>query len=301
MDAVELHEVTKSFEHHLAVDQLSLRVPAGSIYGFIGPNGSGKTTTLRLLMRILYPDRGEIRVLGGPLDRAAVGRLGYLPEERGMYRRMRVRDLLRFFGQIKAGRSVDGEVDYWLERLELDAWAGRKFETLSRGMGQKVQFIAAVLSRPDVVLLDEPFTSLDPINAESLRSALLELRARGTTVLFSTHDMHVAEQLCDFVFMICRGRKVLDGTLSQIQAQFGRDTIRVRCDGGVGALTGLPGVEAVADLGQVQEARLVAGVDVQALLAGLVARTAVWSFEVVHPSLHDIFVRVAGPQEASGA
>ncbi|MFA6108804.1 MAG: ATP-binding cassette domain-containing protein [Candidatus Latescibacterota bacterium] len=297
MNTVELDDLTKTFGSHLAVDGLSLRVPPGSIYGFIGPNGSGKTTTLRIIMNILYPDRGSVRVFGAPVDRAAVARIGYLPEERGLYRKMKIRDLLRFFGEIKCGHRVDDDVDHWLERLELRGWAERKVESLSKGMSQKVQFIAAVVARPELVLLDEPFSGLDPVNAEAVRAAVLELRAQGATVLFSTHDMHLAEQLCDFVFMIHRGRKVLDGTLAQIRERFGRDTVRVRCDGGAAALRDLPGVESVTDLGQVQEGRLSPGTDLQTLLAGLAHRTVVWSFEVAHPSLHDIFVRIAGPQD----
>jgi ABC-2 type transport system ATP-binding protein len=281
----------------IAVDALSLDVPAGSIYGFIGPNGSGKTTTLRMIMRILLPDEGQIEVLGSAATGAARDRVSYLPEERGLYKRMPVRRLLRYYGRLK-GRTIaelDPQIDEWLGRLGMEGWADRKVEALSKGMSQKVQFVASVISQPSLLILDEPFSGLDPVNAETLKDAVLETRRRGTTVVFSTHDMATAEKMCDRIFMIFRGRKVLDGTLEQIQAQYGLDTVRVRSAGGSAALSGLPGVESVNDYGQLQEVRL-AG-DPQAFLQQLAARTAVYHFEVTRPSLHDIFVRIAGAPE----
>ncbi len=303
LPTVELKSVTKTFTGHVAVDDLSLTVPAGSVYGFIGPNGSGKTTTLRMIMNIFYPDRGEIRVFGHPLQGAATDRIGYLPEERGLYKKMKVGDLLRFYGELKNGRGVAAEVDRWLEKLDLADWADRKVETLSKGMSQKVQFIATVISRPELVILDEPFSGLDPVNLEVLKDAVLELQKAGTTVIFSTHDMAVAERMCDFIFMIFQGRKVLDGTLTSIQDQYGSDTLRVRAEAGAEALNGLSGVEKVNDFGQLQELRMAPGADPQEVLAAILARTRVRSFEVARPSLHDIFVRIAGPQarEANNA
>ncbi len=297
MNAVELQNVTKAFGQTKAVDELSLAVPKGSIYGFIGPNGSGKTTTLRMIMNIFYPDCGSIRVLGGEMHGASTDRIGYLPEERGLYRRMKVREVLRFFGALKAGRPVDGEVDRWLEKFGLSQCANQRVETLSKGMSQKVQFIAAVVFRPELLILDEPFSGLDPVNVEVVRAAVLELRNQGATVILSTHDMSVAEAMCDFIFMIFRGRKVLDGTLASIQDQYGSDTIHVRVEGGSAVLEGLPGVEAVRDFGQIQELRMARNCDPQQVLATLLARTRVLSFEIAKPSLHDIFVRIAGPQD----
>ncbi len=294
MNVVELAGVTKTFGPTTAVGELSLAVPRGSIYGFIGPNGSGKTTTLRMIVNILGPDRGTIRVFGEELRGPSTSRIGYLPEERGLYRRMKVREVLRFLGELKAGRSVAGDVDEWLERFGLSDSANLRVQALSKGMAQKVQFIAAVVHQPELLILDEPFTGLDPVNLDVLRQAVLDLRSRGVTILFSTHDMAMAERMCDFIFMIFRGRKVLDGTLSSIQDQYGADTIRVRVDGGAALLRGLPGVEAVDDFGQSQELRLAAGSDPQQLLAELVRRTRVQSFEITRPSLHDIFVRIAG-------
>jgi ABC-2 type transport system ATP-binding protein len=292
-NAVEIDHVTKSFGPQVAVDDLSLTVPVGSIYGFIGPNGSGKTTTLRMIMRIFLPDRGTIRVLGDESWQAASDRVTYLPEERGLYKTMRVREVLRFYAELKGMRHSGPAIDDWLERMKLADAAHKKVEALSKGMAQKVQFIAAVVSGPELVLLDEPFSGLDPVNENLFREAILDLRRRGTTIIFSTHNMAVAEQLCDSIFMIYRGRKVLDGTLDAIQDSYGFDTLRVRADGV--SLIGLPGVDRVTDLGRHQELRLVPGADPQAVLAELVRRGPVDRFERARPSLHDIFVRIANP------
>jgi ABC-2 type transport system ATP-binding protein len=297
MQAVELQQITKTFDGRRAVDELTLSVPAGCIYGFIGPNGSGKTTTLRMIMRILYPDSGAIRVFGEERHEAYAERIGYLPEERGLYKTMRVRELLRFYGRLKNGRDVNREVDRWLERFDLAAWANKKIEQLSKGMSQKVQFISAVVHRPDLVILDEPFTGLDPVNQDVLQAAVLELRAEGATVIFSTHDMSTAEAMCDFICMIYRGKKVLDGTLTTIQDRYGSDTVLLRLEGGGAALRDLPGVEHATDRGQLQELRLAQGADPQRLLAEVMTRGRVLQFELARPSLHDIFVRIAGPAE----
>jgi len=209
---------------------------------------------------------------------------------------MRVRALLEFHGELRGGRNVTSEVNTWLERLGLADRADQKVETLSKGMSQKVQFIATVIPQPKLLILDEPFTGLDPVSADSIRSAILEMRKRGCTVILSTHDMGVAESLCDSIFMIFRGKKVLDGTLISIQASYGSDTIRVEVEGDVPDLRELPGIEQVKDLGKVQELRMSEGCDPQQVLYALAARARITSFSVVQPSLHDIFVRIAGPQ-----
>jgi ABC-2 type transport system ATP-binding protein len=296
MHAVQIQNVTKTFGQHVAVDDLSLEVPTGVIYGFIGPNGSGKTTTLRMILRILHPDRGDIRVLGAEALGAANDRVGYLPEERGLYKQMKVRDLLRFYAELKGDRNSRPKIDAWLERMGLTEWATKKVAALSKGMAQKVQFIATVVTCPELVLLDEPFSGLDPVNAVVLREAVLDLKREGTTVIFSTHDMAVAEQMCDFIFMIHKGRKVLDGTLESIQKTYGTDTVRVRLEGNGAGLDDLPGVSRVTDFGRLQELRLDAGADAQRLLAALMERGAVNHFELTRPSLQDIFVRIAGPE-----
>jgi ABC-2 type transport system ATP-binding protein len=256
-----------------------------------------------MILHIIEPDRGEIRVLGETLHSACTDRIGYVPEERGLYRKMKVREVLEYFGGLKKNGSLRRDVDAWLERLDLSAWADKKVETLSKGMSQKVQFIAAVVARPPLLVLDEPFSGLDPVNADVLREAILSLRAEGTTILFSTHDMPVAEGMCDTILMIFRGKKVLDGTLAAIQDRYGTDTVRVRTEGGAGALEGLRGVDRLTDFGQVQELRLDGTRDAQDLVAEMLGRTKVTSFEVMRPTLRDIFLRIAGPeaQEASDA
>jgi len=299
MNVVEIDNVTKTFGAHVAVNGLSLHVPQGSIYGFIGPNGSGKTTTLRMIMRIYHPDAGSgvIRVWGENFSEAASDRIGYLPEERGLYKKMKVRDILRFYAELKGLRDFKGAVSAWLERLDLSAWADKKVETLSKGMSQKVQFISAVIANPELVVLDEPFSGLDPVNADVLREAVLDLKKRGATVIFSTHDMSAAERMCDFIFMIHKGNKVLDGTLESIQDRYGQDTIRVKLDGANGFdPSRLPGVEKVNDFGRLQELRIAPGTDTQDVLAELMERGRVTHFELSRPSLHDIFVRIARPE-----
>jgi ABC-2 type transport system ATP-binding protein len=249
---------------------------------------------MRMVVNIFYPDRGSIRVFGREMHGSRSDVIGYLPEERGLYRKMAVKPLLEFYGEMRGGRKVGAEVDAWLDRFGLKDCASRKVEALSKGMSQKVQFIAAVVPEPKLLILDEPFSGLDPVSADTLREAVLDLRRRGATVILSTHDMSVAESLCDSIFMIYRGRKVLDGTLEAIQNQYGNDTIRVTVEGGLEAVQRLPGVEKVRDLGQAQELRLARACDPQEVLRALVARTRVHSFSLMKPSLHDIFVRIAG-------
>jgi len=299
VNSVEIEDVTKTFNRTAAVNHLSLAVPEGSIYGFIGPNGSGKTTTLRMIMRIYHPDPGSgtIRVLGEEAYQSANDRIGYLPEERGLYKKMRVRDILRFYAELKGRRDFKQAVDTWLERLDATDWANKKVEALSKGMAQKIQFIAAVIADPQLVILDEPFSGLDPVNMNVLRQAVLDLRRRGTTVIFSTHDMNVAEKMCDFIFMIHNGNKVLDGTLESIQSAYGQDTIRVKLSGNGFDPRLIAGIEHVNDFGQLLELRIKADTDTQDVLAGLMRQGVVTHFELTKPSLHDIFVRIASPEE----
>ena len=293
--AIVLESVSKRFAQTTAVDALSLEVPYGAIYGFIGPNGSGKTTTLRMSMNILLPDSGSVEVLGDRTTVAARDRVGYLPEERGLYKQMPVRRLLTYYGELKGAprKDVQRETDAWLSRLGLSGVADKKIQALSKGMSQKVQFIATVVARPDLVILDEPFSGLDPVNRDVLRDAVLELKRRGTTIVFSTHDMTMAELMCDRIFMIFKGRKVLDGSLDEIQSTYGRDEVHVRVQGGGDVLREIEGVRGVVDHGNAQQVRL--SVDPQTFLARLVARTTVQRFEITRPSLHDIFVEIARP------
>jgi ABC-2 type transport system ATP-binding protein len=302
MNAVEIRDVTKRFGEVTAVNALSLAVPQGAVYGFIGPNGSGKTTTLRMIMNILYPNSGSIRVFGEELHGGTTNRIGYLPEERGLYRSMKVRDLLGFFAELKGCPDVKGAVASWLERMQLAGWADKKVSALSKGMSQKVQFIAAVIARPELLILDEPFSGLDPVNVEVIKDAVLGLKREGVTILFSTHDMSVAEKMCDSIFMIFRGNKVLDGTLASIQQTYGSDTLRVALDGDAGDLSGIHGIGRVIDFGPYKEIRMENGARSQDVLAALMQRGTVQRFEVTCPSLHDIFIRIAGPEaEENGA
>lgn len=299
MSIVDIKNVTKTYGSHTAVNDLSLVVPEGCLYGFIGPNGSGKTTTIRMILRIIHPDSGSIEVLGNTSASAANDRLGYLPEERGLYKKLTVRRMLNYYAELKGvvGKNVRMAVDDWLERFELTDWSNKKIETLSKGMSQKVQFIASIVARPQLLILDEPFSGLDPVNTEAIRAAVLELRESGTTVIFSTHDMQVAEKMCDFIFMIYKGKKVLDGTLTQIKSQYGSDTVRLRWDGDINALHKFPEVRRVVDMGAYQELQIEG--DSQAVFRRLPDLGHVSLFEVAQPSLHDIFIRIAGPEAAT--
>jgi len=295
MNTIEIEGVSKTFGNVTAVDDLSLCVPQGSVYGFIGPNGAGKTTTIRMVMRIFHPDCGQIRVFGEGHSETATDRIGYLPEERGLYKKMKVNEILKFYAKLKGLRSPQEEIDEWLERMNLSEWKNKKVETLSKGMSQKLQFIAAVVSKPELVILDEPFSGLDPVNTEVIREAVLNLKRQGTTVIFSTHDMNVAEMMCDYIFMIFKGKKVLDGTLEEIQSSYSSDSIRLRMEGNSLDLNSIPDVERIADFGHYQEIRLRDGANPQNFLADIVPKTNIQRFELTRPSLEDIFIRIAGP------
>lgn len=296
MFTIELHNITKTFNKHKAVDNLSLSVPKGSIYGFIGPNGSGKTTTIRIIMNILYPDSGIIKLFGSEHTGSRIDNVGYLPEERGLYKKMKVREILRFHAELKNAKVINREIDYWLEKFDLSDWANKKVEALSKGMSQKIQFIATIIDRPEIIILDEPFSGLDPVNVDVLKSAILELQANGATVIFSTHDMNVAENMCDFIFMIYNGKKVLDGTLTSIQDKFGTDTIRIQTNGGVSSMRDVPGIEKINDFGQMQEIRIAPEIDAQDIIKTIISKTRVTKFETTRPSLNDIFIRIARPE-----
>lgn len=300
--AIELVQVTKSFGKQVAVDTLDLKVPVGAIYGFIGPNGSGKTTTLRMILRIFHPDRGIVRVLGQDFGKAADNRLGYLPEERGLYKRMKVYDILKYYAQLKGMYDCRSQIDLWLERMNATSWAHKKIDALSKGMAQKIQFVSAVVAKPQLLILDEPFSGLDPVNMESLRDAVLDLRQQGTTILFSTHDMDMAEKMCDTIFMIFKGKKVLDGTLDSIQAAYPANRVRVR----LGEHEEFPsekmvGVAEARSNGKFHEILLDSPDRSQQVLQQLVACRNVTHFEVVRPSLHDIFVSIARPEQMAAS
>ena len=295
-NAVQLHQVTKRFRRRPAVDQVDLAVPTGTIFGFIGPNGSGKTTTMRLILRIYQPDEGQVVVLGNQAAGAANRRVGYLPEERGLYKRMTVRSVLRYFAQLKGVRRPDRLIEQQLERLDATEWATKKVEQLSKGMAQKIQFIVATITQPELVILDEPFSGLDPVNLDLLRDVVLELRDQGTTVIFSTHDMEVAQQLCDRVFMIYQGKKVLDGAIDEIRQTHGHCRLRVRMAPGSNVPEQLHGViDRHAENGQV-DLILADESSRHEVLSQLTQSGDVEHFETLRPSLHDIFVQIARPE-----
>jgi ABC-2 type transport system ATP-binding protein len=297
MHAIELEKITKTFNGFTAVNQLSLNVPKGSIYGFIGPNGSGKTTTIRMIMNIFYPDNGIIKILGKEHIGSTHENIGYLPEERGLYKKMKVRELLQFYGQLRKTNHINSKINYWLKKLELSDWSEKKIEALSKGMSQKIQFISTIIHEPEIIILDEPFSGLDPVNADILKSAILELRDKGATIIFSTHDMNMAERMCDYIFMIYKGNKVLDGTLTEIQDKYGTDTILLQTEAGIKILQDIPGIEKINDFGQVQEIRIGENVDTQDILKAIVQKTKVYKFEITKPSLNDIFIRIASPDK----
>ena len=304
-----LDRVTKRFAGHTAVDGLSLSVPRGVIYGLLGPNGAGKTTTIRMIMDIIEPDEGSVRLFGEPgTGRDHSARIGYLPEERGLYRRMRVLDLVVFLAEMKGveRRRARARAALWLERLGLEAWRLRRVDELSKGMQQKVQFVSTILHEPELLVLDEPFAGLDPVNTQVLKDAVVELRRDGVTVLFSTHIMEQAEKLCDQLCIIARGRKLVDGALADIKRTQTGHHLVIGFDGAPGAAAQLFAdervVKKVDDYGQYAELELAPGADAQRLLAALVnsgARLA--RFELSEPSLNKIFLDLVGPEAATPA
>lgn len=293
-----LSGVSKRFENVLAVNGLSLSVPRSAIYGIIGPNGAGKTTTIRMILNIFAPDSGTIRFEFRHPTQPRTDRIGYLPEERGLYKRMTVHDVLVYMAEMKsvAPSNSRPRIMHWLERLGLSDWQARKVQELSKGMQQKVQFISTIVHEPELLILDELFSGLDPVNVELMKDILLELKSGGTTVLFSTHVMEQAEKICDHLCMINRGEKVLDGRLADVKAQFGSDTLVVEGELPSHALAGLPGVASARSERHRHELTLTAGADYQGLLKQIVAMGRIDSIRREQPSLHSIFLAMAGEQ-----
>jgi ABC-2 type transport system ATP-binding protein len=298
---LKLSGVTKRFDEFTAVNNLSLQVRPGRILGLIGPNGAGKTTTIRMIVNITAPDEGTIELFGQQMNPELQDRIGYLPEERGLYKKMKVVDQLRFFGELKnvKGKKADEAIDRWLARVKLTEWKNKKAMELSKGMQQKIQFIAAVMHDPDLMILDEPSSGLDPANQELLREIVLELKAEGKTIIFSTHQMELAERICDDICMINRSNKVLDGTLREIKRSFGRNSVALRLEGnGQNVLDDRTLVTKVEQRSDEMEALLAEGADAQELLRRLIASGAsVTKFEMVEPSLNDIFIEKVGEAE----
>ena len=301
--AIRLEGVTKRFGHHTAVDHLDLEIPAGCIYGLLGPNGSGKTTTIRMIMGILLPDEGRVSLFGADPDETRRRRVGYLPEERGVYKKMKVVDLLVFLAEIRGVPRATGRARSlaWLERLQLSAWADRRVEDLSKGMQQKVQFIGTVLHEPTLLILDEPFSGLDPINQDVLEEIVLEFRARGATILFSTHLMEQAERLCERVCLISRSRRILNGDLKELKRRERRGVVAVSFDGPDDWLAG-PEVARREDTSDGVHLTLADHADPQQILRrGVASGARIHRFELVEPRLHEIFVRHVAAQSAGDA
>jgi ABC-2 type transport system ATP-binding protein len=293
---VDLDGVAKSFDGHRAIDGLTLGVPQGSIFGLLGRNGAGKTTTIRMIMDIIRPDAGSIRVFGKPMDEPIKDRIGYLPEERGLYPKMRVLDMLQFQGTVKNlsppdARSAAGR---WLDRLELGDWKAKKVEELSKGMQQKAQFIAAVMAEPELLILDEPFSGMDPVNQDLLKDLILELNRKGCTIIFSTHVMDQAERLCREIALIDRGRAVLNGELGAIKQRFGSNAVEMEFSGDGSFLKELPFVDGVDEYGRYVEIRLRSDADPEEVLRASSGRLGIRRFEIMTPTLHNIFIRQVG-------
>lgn len=296
MNVIELKDLTKSFGSVIAVKKLSLSVPRGTIYGFIGPNGSGKTTTIRMIMNIMYPDSGEIFINEKTYSNSRPENIAYLPEDRGLYKKMKVGELLMFHGELAKGKDLPQKIEFWLRKLDLIDYKDKKVETLSKGMRQKLQFIATILGQPEIIILDEPFSGLDPVNAEILKDSILELQKEGSTIIFSTHDMSMAEKMCDYIFMIYKGEKVLDDTLSHIQDKYGNDTLRIQAEDGGRSLSDVKGIDKINNFGREQEVRLTKDADPKKILTEILKKTSLTKFELTTPSLNDIFIRIAAPE-----
>jgi ABC-2 type transport system ATP-binding protein len=291
-NVVEVDGIVKSYDGVTAVDHVSFSIPTGAIHGLLGPNGAGKTTTIRMLMRILLPDSGRITVFGQPLDRVDKPRIGYLPEERGLYKKMKVIDMLTFFGQVKRvdRKTACDRALQWLERVELSDCAEKKVEELSKGMQQKVQFITTVLHEPDLLILDEPFAGLDPVNTNLLKDIILEYHHKGHTVIFSTHMMDQVEKLCETICLINRGRIVLSGSLAEVKGEYGQNGVTLRFEGDGSFLQQLEAVASYNDYGNEVFLRLHPGASPAGVLEAARERLDIRKFEVAAPSIHDIFI-----------
>ncbi len=305
-NAITLKNLRKTFGETVAVSDLDLEVPAGRLYGVIGPNGAGKTTMIRMILSILFPDRGELSVLGHRSALEAKDRIGYLPEERGLYKRMRVGEFLVYMARLKGldGQGLPGQVRQWLERVDLASSENKRCQELSKGMQQKVQFLAAVIHQPDLLILDEPFSGLDPVNQRHMRDLVLDEHRRGATIIFSTHIMTHAEQLCDHVVMIHQGRKVLDKSMADIRDTF--DPHRILFEpfdsaSDPAALRGLHGVAAVVPDGPIWDVALDPSARAAEAIPRLVTAVPASRVEIRRPTLEDVFVSIVSGGAAMAA
>jgi len=292
---LKLEKIRKQYDNKVAVDDLSLEVPQGAIYGIIGPNGAGKTTTIRMIMNIIAPDSGRILFDGREVDGSFVDRVGYLPEERGLYKKMKVSDMITYMAELKScpASKARERIDPWLEKMGLAQYRDSKVEELSKGMSQKLQFITTLLHEPDIVILDELFSGLDPLNIELIKGVLLDLKRQGKTILFSTHVMEQAEKLCDYICMISSGQKVIDGRLSEVKARFGSNVLQVDMEGDGAFVRSLPGVKSMDEFNNYIEIGFEDGADPDLILKGIIEKVKVRRFEIMEPSLYRIFIETA--------
>ncbi len=290
---LKVENVSKHYGEFTAVNNLSFDVRAGRVFGFLGPNGAGKTTTIRMIVGITIPDEGMIKLFGERVSNESQNRIGYLPEERGLYKKMKIVDQLRYFAALKNVSQADADkrIDFWLDRMKLAEWKTKKTTDLSKGMSQKIQFISTVLHNPDLLILDEPFSGLDPVNVEFLIEIVAELKAQSKTIIFSTHLMETAERLCDDIILINKSRKVIGGTLREVKASFGRNLIALRLVGGEAVLEDKSLVAKITTHADEKEIELVENADPQVLLKKLIESGAsISKFEQIEPSLNDIFI-----------
>ena len=304
MYTLELNNVHKAYGKFVAVDSLSFNIERGTMFGLLGPNGAGKTSTIRMMIGITMPDTGQVRMFGQPFERGLLKRVGYLPEERGLYPKMNVLEQLIFMGELhglSAGQAKERAM-YWGRRLEIiDAYA-KKTQELSKGMQQKIQFIATLLHDPELIIMDEPFAGLDPGNSKLLQDVLLDLRNQGKTILFSTHRMDQVEKLCNNICLVNKGKVVLHGDLREIKSRYGRNTVQVAFDGSPNGdsdyLSQLPDVKSLECYEGYIQLKLSQGADAQQLLQAVSQRSRLSRFEVMEPSLEDIFIEVVGKTDA---
>jgi ABC-2 type transport system ATP-binding protein len=299
MNALEVENISKSFGDFYAVKNLTFNISEGTVYGLLGPNGAGKTTTIRMVMNIIIPDEGRIKVLDRKMDEEMKERIGYLPEDRGFYPKMKVGELLLFLADLKGMAKLDAreKINSWLGRLDLADWKDKKVEELSRGMQQKLQFIATVIHQPELIILDEPFSGLDPINTKLLKDIMLEMKAEGRTVIFSTHRMEQVEMICDNICLINKAEKILEGDLSQIKKQYGKNTVILDYEGDGYFIKDFLEIDRLDDYGKSMEIQLKEGIDPQVLLPKIVGKIRINRFEVREPTLNAIFIEKVGARD----
>jgi len=296
---IEVQSVSKQYGPHYAVSKLSFTSTEGKIFGLLGPNGAGKSTVIKMLMNVLVPDAGRVLLNGKLIREADKDRIGYLPEERGLYRNVKINEMLLFLASLKNGNTASAEknLDDWLIRFGLMEWKNKTVETLSKGMSQKVQFIAAILHDPEFMFFDEPFSGLDPVSADLLEDAILDLASKGKNIILSTHNMEIAEKLCSSVIIIDHGKEVLSGSIAEIKSNFNQRTVSVEFDGRLDSESLLKMTRSISTLQRSTQIELADGVEPDFLLRKLIDQVSIRKFEIVVPSLHKIYVDLVGEAE----